>query len=151
MSDKLHSTDVFYAGFIPVDGVYAVLFPDLPGCNSQGHTLKEALSLAREAISDYVKTLLENDEIIPLPSSEQVALQKLEKHLVVLGYKELPNGTELHPVPYLDKTLSAKQIEYIQIDDYREVSFVIFPNNDEDINTITVKNLELATGVKLIE
>ena len=33
---------VYFAGFVPCEQGYAVFFPDLTGCHSQGATLQEA-------------------------------------------------------------------------------------------------------------
>ncbi len=39
------------------EGGYAVRVPALPGCNTQGDTLEEALANAREAVEGYLETL----------------------------------------------------------------------------------------------
>lgn len=46
-------------------GGYTVRVPALPGCNTQGATLKEALANAQEAIELYLSVL--RDEGLPLP------------------------------------------------------------------------------------
>ena len=48
---------VYYAGFIPADGVYAVLFPDLPGCNTEGATMEGAFAMAIEAVSGHLEAM----------------------------------------------------------------------------------------------
>ena len=42
------------AVFYRWDDGYWVEFPDLPGCNSQGDTLREAYMHAKEAISEFL-------------------------------------------------------------------------------------------------
>lgn len=42
------------------DGGYSVYCPALPGCVSQGDTYEEALENIKEAITGYVKSLLDH-------------------------------------------------------------------------------------------
>ena len=49
----------------PEDGGYTVKVPALPGCNTQGDTLEEAIANAREAISVYVEDLVASGEPVP--------------------------------------------------------------------------------------
>ena len=95
---------VYYAGFIPAGNVYAVLFPDLPGCNTEGATLEGAFAMAIQAVSDHVIAMADDGDDIPAPSSKYVAREKLREHYAKLGFGDLPEGTELHPVqsPNLD-------------------------------------------------
>jgi predicted RNase H-like HicB family nuclease len=48
---------------------YGVVVPDLPGCNSAGDTLDEALDAAREAVAAWVDVALDSGLPIPPPSS----------------------------------------------------------------------------------
>ncbi len=54
----------------PGDDAHAwgVAVPDLPGCFSAGDTLDEAIEQAREAIVLHLDGLLDDGEVIPLPS-----------------------------------------------------------------------------------
>ena len=47
------------------NGGYSVDFPDLPGCVTAGDTLKESLSMAREALSLHLYGMIEDNDIIP--------------------------------------------------------------------------------------
>ncbi len=49
----------------PEDGGYTVRVPALPGCNTQGDSLEEAISNAREAIAAYIADLEASGEPIP--------------------------------------------------------------------------------------
>ncbi|MFA6362289.1 type II toxin-antitoxin system HicB family antitoxin [Methanoregula sp.] len=51
------------------DGWYVVTVPTLPGCISQGRTLKEAKHNIKEAISLYLEP---DDEIIPVKGARVV-------------------------------------------------------------------------------
>ena len=46
----------------PEESGYWVSVPALPGCNTQGDTLTEAIENAREAISLYIEDLIAHDE-----------------------------------------------------------------------------------------
>lgn len=51
------------------DGGYVVLFPDLPGCITQGDTLQEALYMAEDARAGWIETEHErSDGDIPMLS-----------------------------------------------------------------------------------
>lgn len=47
---------------------YWVEFPDLPGCQSFGESLEEAILFAEEALGLYLVSLIESEEDIPSPS-----------------------------------------------------------------------------------
>lgn len=50
------------------DGVYGVVFPDLPGCVAVGLTVEEALGNAEHAVRDWVECTEEASEHVPAPS-----------------------------------------------------------------------------------
>ncbi|MBI2865609.1 MAG: type II toxin-antitoxin system HicB family antitoxin [Chloroflexi bacterium] len=47
------------------EGGYVASVPALPGCHTQGESLDEALSNAREAIEGYIETLRDLGRPIP--------------------------------------------------------------------------------------
>ena len=47
---------------------YWVEFPDLPGCQSYGESLEEAILFAEEALGLYLVSLIESEEDIPSSS-----------------------------------------------------------------------------------
>jgi predicted RNase H-like HicB family nuclease len=47
------------------EGGYTVLVPDLPGCVTYGKTEEEAIDMSRDAITGYVKSLIEDSEPVP--------------------------------------------------------------------------------------
>lgn len=55
----------------PEQGGYTVRVPALPGCNTQGETLEEALANAREAMALYLEVLREQGEPIPEDTGDQ--------------------------------------------------------------------------------
>jgi predicted RNase H-like HicB family nuclease len=51
------------------DGVYGVVFPDLPGCVAVGLSRDEALRNAEEAVRDWIECTEEAGEHVPAPST----------------------------------------------------------------------------------
>ncbi|MCL1889427.1 MAG: type II toxin-antitoxin system HicB family antitoxin [Desulfovibrionaceae bacterium] len=107
---------VYYAGFIPTDNAYAVLFPDLPGCNTEGATLEGAFAMAIEAVSGHVLAMADDGDDIPAPSSREAAIEKLRAQYAGLGFGDLPEGVELHPVqsPNLDTQIKKIAVSFSQ-------------------------------------
>ena len=51
------------------EGGYWAEFPDLPGCVTEGDTLKETLDNAREALSGWIASRFERNFEVPTASS----------------------------------------------------------------------------------
>lgn len=49
-------------------GGYAVTFPDLPGCRSDGETPEQALANGREALADWLAVAREFGDAIAMPA-----------------------------------------------------------------------------------
>lgn len=67
---------VFPAIFTPSEGGYAIRFPDLPGTNSQGKDMADAIYMARDALAMWIDFLMDEGEEIPQASAPGVV--KLE-------------------------------------------------------------------------
>lgn len=50
------------------DGGYWIEFPDLEGCQTQGDTMEEVMTMAQEALGMYLASLVERNLDIPAPS-----------------------------------------------------------------------------------
>ena len=50
------------------DSDYGVTVLDLPGCFSAGETIDEAIEQAKEAIECHLEALIQDEEVLPLPS-----------------------------------------------------------------------------------
>jgi len=50
------------------DNSYTVLFPDLPGCISEGKTLENAFKMAQSALAQWIDYLAEKKQAIPQAS-----------------------------------------------------------------------------------
>ncbi len=55
------------------EGGYTVTVPSLPGCITQGETVEEAVTMARDAIQLYIESLIADGE--PIPEEEVAPLQ----------------------------------------------------------------------------
>ena len=51
------------------EGGYTVLVPALSGCVTYGKTVEEAIEMARDAITGYVESLIEDGEAVPMEDS----------------------------------------------------------------------------------
>lgn len=56
---------VFPAIFTPAETGYAIRFPDLPGTNSQGKDMADAIYMARDALASWLDYLMDVGEAIP--------------------------------------------------------------------------------------
>lgn len=63
---KLVYPAIFYED--KTTNTYTVVFPDLPGCITQGDTIEEALEMAEDAASGWILTSIEDGESINPPS-----------------------------------------------------------------------------------
>ena len=60
---------VYPAIFTPCnEGGYAIHFPDLPGTNSQGDDMAEAIRMARDALAMWLDALLDDGKSLPAAS-----------------------------------------------------------------------------------
>lgn len=104
------TSTIFYAGFIPVNGTYAVIFPDFKGCNSQGDTLEDAFTMAIEALSGHMIAMADDGDVMPNATPKEDILQKLKEQYAELDLGELPPNTVLYPVPAPLLDMRTKQV-----------------------------------------
>ena len=76
-------------------GDYSVTFPDLPGCNTEGNDLAEALYMAQDALGLYLYSLKQDKE--PLP-------QAMRPELLILDKDSFVTLVEWDEVAYLKRT-----------------------------------------------
>lgn len=61
---------VYPAVFHPnEDGTFTVIYPDLPGCISEGKSLANAMYMAQAALTQWVEYLSDNKQALPEASS----------------------------------------------------------------------------------
>lgn len=63
---KLVYPAIFYED--KTTNTFTVVFPDLPGCITQGDTIEEALEMAQDAASGWILTSIEDGETVNPPS-----------------------------------------------------------------------------------
>lgn len=65
----------FFPAFIYGEpGAYGVVFPDLPGCVSDGPSMQAAAERAAEALALHVEGMAEDGEALPSPSGPDVQI-----------------------------------------------------------------------------
>jgi antitoxin HicB len=52
----------------PEEGGYSIIVPSLPGCQTQGEIIEEAIAMAKDAIALHIKGLLADGEELPIES-----------------------------------------------------------------------------------
>lgn len=52
------------------EGGYVVVFPDLPGCWTQGDSIAEALKMADDARRSWTQACIEIGIIVPMPTKD---------------------------------------------------------------------------------
>lgn len=63
---------VYPATFHPNDdGTYTVIFPDLPGCITEGKSLENALYMAQDALTTWLEYTIDHNELVPEASRLQ--------------------------------------------------------------------------------
>lgn len=65
------TTEYVYPAIFHVnnDNTYTIIFPDLPGCISEGKSLGNAMKMAEFALTQWVEYLKDSKEKIPAPSN----------------------------------------------------------------------------------
>jgi antitoxin HicB len=54
------------------DGTYTVIVPSLPGCLTFGHTVEEAIAMAKEVIEGFVECMIARGEEVPIEPNESM-------------------------------------------------------------------------------
>lgn len=102
---------VYPACFYPCEeGGYTVIFPDLPGCITEGDTLSEAMDMAVDAASGWLLYSVENNEQIP-PASDikNVVADEYENGFVSLISIDLDEYARKYGNKAVKKTLTVPQ------------------------------------------
>ncbi len=113
-----------FIGFDEPTKCYYILFPDLPGCTTQGYTEEEALTSAKEALSLHLYGMEDDGDEIPQPRSI-VGLKGENGETVVLIEVWMPSFRERMETKavnrtvtlpgWLDKEAKAAGLNYSQI------------------------------------
>lgn len=99
---------IYPACFYPcAEGGYTVIFPDLPGCVTEGDTLVEAIDVAADAASGWVLDSVENGEPAPKASNiKNVVPDEYENGFVSLINIDLDEYSKKYGNKAVKKTLT---------------------------------------------
>lgn len=99
---------IYPACFYPCEeGGYTVVFPDLPGCVTEGDNLAEAMEMAIDASSGWLLTTVEENEQLPKASSiRNVIPDEYENGFVSLIGVDLDEYSQKHGNKAIKKTLT---------------------------------------------
>ena len=61
------------------DGTYTVIVPALPGCLTFGHTVEEALEMAKEVIEGFIECMIARGEEVPVETDDAMICLILKK------------------------------------------------------------------------
>lgn len=94
---------------------YGVIVPDLPGCFSAGDNFEEALENAKEAIKFHLETIVDDGEVIPLPSPIEQHRHKPEfqNHDFIWAMVEIDVSRYLGKTEKVNVTLPSRLIHLI--------------------------------------
>ena len=99
---------IYPACFYPCEeGGYTVVFPDLPGCVTEGDTLAEAMEMAVDASSGWLLTSVEENNQLPKASNiKNVIPDEYENGFVSLIGVDLDEYSQKHGNKAIKKTLT---------------------------------------------
>jgi len=106
------------------DDTIGIVFPDLPGCVSQGDNDDDALRMAKEAMTFHLWGMEEDDEAIPEPTSPKDLKPKPDQVIVLVEafmppFRERMNNkaiTKTVTVPrWLEQEAKAANLNYSQV------------------------------------
>lgn len=95
------------ANFIPYGTSYTVIFPDLPGCITQGDSLEEAFEMAEDVACGWILTSIEDDEDIPSPSG--IGTIECEKGFVNYVTLDIGEYAKQYSTKSIKKTLTVPE------------------------------------------
>jgi predicted RNase H-like HicB family nuclease len=102
---------VYPACFYPCEeGGYTVIFPDLPGCVTEGDSLSDAMDMAVDAASGWLLDSVENNGQIPQASDiKSVVADEYENGFVSLISIDLDEYSKKYGNKAVKKTLTIPQ------------------------------------------
>jgi predicted RNase H-like HicB family nuclease len=92
------------------DGGYTIMYPDLPGCISEGKTLGNAMYMAQSALTQWLNYLIDKKQEIPQTSSSQdITVKKGE--FVNLICAEIKDGRAIKRTISIPKWMDDKAVQ----------------------------------------
>ncbi len=86
---------------------YTIVFPDLPGCISQGDNFEEAFEMAEDVASGWILTAMENGEDIPKPTRRRFSEE--ENSFVNYVFLNIDEYAKKYSSKSVKKTLTIPQ------------------------------------------
>jgi len=113
---------IYPAIFTPtsVDGrgiVYTVEIPDILGCITEGESIPEAISMAREALAGCILAMKQSNEDIPTPSNYRDIVTSSDDEIVTLIDVDLNDYIRKNETKSIIKTVSLPQWLAIMAED----------------------------------
>lgn len=109
------------------EGGYSITFHDLPGCITEGDTLEEALSMAKEVLSLHLWGMEDDNDEIPAPTPPEKIIINNKSFVVPIEvymppFRETMNNKAVKKtltIPYwLNKAAEEKKLNFSQILQY---------------------------------
>jgi len=94
--------EIYFCRVFQQDNGYTVLFPDFPGCITEGATIQESIIMAEEALALHIHHLKKSNESVPKPS--------LAKDVLGNGIDEDGDSFVVLGVEYKPSALKRKRI-----------------------------------------
>ncbi|MEA1962382.1 MAG: type II toxin-antitoxin system HicB family antitoxin [Bacillota bacterium] len=89
--------------------VYTVEVPDIPGCITEGESISEAMSMAREALAGCILAMKQAQEEIPAPSNYNDVKTSSEEEFVTIIDMDLSDYLRKKETKSVIKTVSLPQ------------------------------------------
>lgn len=74
------------------DGTYTVTYPGLPGCITEGKSLKDALLMSQKALTQWIEYLSDKKQEIPAASSAEKIEIERNHEFVNMVYADLKDN-----------------------------------------------------------
>ena len=92
------------------DGSYTILFPDLPGCISEGKSLANAMYMAQSGLKQWIEYL--NDKKIPIQKASAIEdIHTETDEFKCYIYADVKDGRAVKRTVSIPKELDEKSIE----------------------------------------
>lgn len=89
--------------------VYTVEVPDIPGCITEGESISEAISMAREALAGCILAMKQAGEDIPAPSNYNDFVKSSDDEIITLIDVDINDYLRRKETKSIIKTVSLPQ------------------------------------------
>ena len=85
------------------EGGYTIVFPQLPGCISEGNDLQEAMAMALDVLTGHIFDCSTEKMVDNLPPYRKLTQDDLKKACEDMELKEIPEGSFIAPISFKPK------------------------------------------------